>query len=79
MSEARRREHPEGQDGAADAILDLTGVRAALDAGQLGVWAWDLRANRLAWSTNLTDVHGPAEHNVDGVFFVTLDEPMVET
>ncbi|HEY7663707.1 MAG TPA: GAF domain-containing protein [Xanthobacteraceae bacterium] len=44
----------------------LEGFRAALDAGQVGVWSWDLRSNRLTWSTRLEDVHGRHEDSVEG-------------
>jgi two-component sensor histidine kinase len=40
---------------------DLELLRSALDAGRLGLWSWDLRSNRLTWSTDLEDFHGTLE------------------
>jgi two-component sensor histidine kinase len=51
--------------------LDLEALRAALDAGRIGLWSWDLRTHRLTWSTHVHDFHGRAEHGADGV--LTLD------
>jgi PAS domain S-box-containing protein len=44
----------------------LDAFRSALDAGPAGIWSWDLRANRMMWSTRLEDLHGLAEDSMDG-------------
>jgi PAS domain S-box-containing protein len=53
------------------ALPDLETFRAALDAGRIGVWSWDLRSHRLIWSTNLDDFHGRAEHGPDGALSIS--------
>jgi PAS domain S-box-containing protein len=53
--------HPEG---AADSGLDA--FRAALEAGKVGMWWWDLASDRITWSTHFEDVHGPSEAARDG-------------
>jgi two-component sensor histidine kinase len=50
--------------------LGLDSFRSALDAGPLGVWAWDLRAHRMTWSSNLADFHGMPDGKPDGTFQV---------
>jgi PAS domain S-box-containing protein len=47
-------------------LPDLDSFRSALDAGQVGVWSWDLRSNRMMWSTKLQDFHGLSDHSLDG-------------
>ena len=40
--------------GASDAVFpDLDLVRVALDAGQVGIWSWDVKSNAVQWSANL--------------------------
>ena len=41
---------------------------AAIEAARVNVWSWDLAANRVSWSANLDDVHGPSDGNPDGEF-----------
>jgi PAS domain S-box-containing protein len=33
-------------------------LRLALDAGSLGVWDWDIAANKLSWSERVYEIHG---------------------
>jgi two-component sensor histidine kinase len=44
----------------------LESFRSALDAGQVGVWSWDLRSHQMTWSTKLEDFHGIPENSIDG-------------
>jgi len=53
---------------------DLELFRSAIDAGRLGLWSWDLRTNRLTWSTDLEDFHGSPEGNLGGTFLITPAE-----
>ena len=51
--------------GLVDAHLSL-----ALEAGQMGTWEWDLRTNRVVWSSALERIHGlGAEHGGFGGTF----------
>jgi PAS domain S-box-containing protein len=53
---------------------DLELFRSAIDAGRLGLWSWDLRSNRLTWSTNLEDFHGSPEGNPGGTLVIAPAE-----
>ncbi|HYF20809.1 MAG TPA: ATP-binding protein, partial [Ramlibacter sp.] len=33
-------------------------LRLAVDAGQTGIWDWDITANRISWSDRVYDLHG---------------------
>jgi PAS domain S-box-containing protein len=52
------------------ALPPLEAFRSALEAGQLGVWSWDLHSNRMTWSSHLESVHGPPEGKLDGTFSI---------
>src|ERR1700754_5006491 len=45
--------------GPAD-FPDLDSIRVALDAGQIGVWSWDIKSNAMRWSGNLDGGMPPA-------------------
>jgi two-component sensor histidine kinase len=53
---------------------NLETFRAALDAGRIGLWSWDLRFNRLFWSTDLLDFHGRTESCADGSLSISPQE-----
>jgi PAS domain S-box-containing protein len=55
---------------ASPSPSDLRAFRSALDAGQVGVWSWDLRSHRLTWSTKLEDFHGRPEGTLDGALSI---------
>jgi PAS domain S-box-containing protein len=55
-------------------LPDLELLRSALDAGKLGLWSWDLRSNRLTWSTDLEDFHGTPEGRLGGTLTITAQE-----
>jgi PAS domain S-box-containing protein len=38
----------------------------ALQAGQIGIWTWDIASNRATWSTNIEDIFGLAKGSLDG-------------
>jgi PAS domain S-box-containing protein len=50
----------------SSSLPDLELLRSALDAGKLALWSWDLRSNRLTWSSNLEDFHGSPEGSRQG-------------
>jgi two-component sensor histidine kinase len=41
-------------------------VCVALEAGQIGVWSWDISSSKATWSSNLEDVCGLARGSLDG-------------
>jgi two-component sensor histidine kinase len=52
----------------ASSFPDLSAVRSALDAGNIGVWSWDVRSGRVQWSGNLEVIHDLAGGSFDGTF-----------
>jgi PAS domain S-box-containing protein len=62
---------PDGRptDKAAQEFFPNYGtVRAALEAGHIGVWCWDIAANAVTWSSNLEAIHGLPAGSFDGTF-----------
>ena len=53
---------------SASSVARLELFCAGLEAGQLGVWAWDIPSSRMTWSTNLEGWHGRPEKSLDGTF-----------
>ena len=53
-----------GQDERASSVARLELFCAGLEAGQLGVWAWDIPSSRMTWSTNLEGWHGRPEKSL---------------
>jgi PAS domain S-box-containing protein len=49
---------------------DLESFRSALDAGLVGMWSWDLRSNRMTWSTNFDTFHGRPVSGADGTLSI---------
>lgn len=43
-------------------------IRDALAAGQVGVWRWEVGADRIEWSPNLEEIHGKEPGTFDGTF-----------
>jgi PAS domain S-box-containing protein len=55
--------------GARDAVFpDPDVVRVALDAGQVGIWSWDVKSNAVQWSANLEGIHGAPTGSFEGNF-----------
>ena len=43
-------------------------LRVALEAGEIGVWSWDIVSNRVTWSSNLEAIHRLPAGSFDGTF-----------
>lgn len=52
----------------ASAFPDLASARVALEAGQIGIWSWDIKSNAVKWSANLKQIHGLSCGSCDGAF-----------
>src|SRR6267154_1479129 len=37
----------------------------ALEAGQIGIWSWDIQSNRATWSSNIEDICGLTKGSLD--------------
>ncbi|HZP25474.1 MAG TPA: GAF domain-containing protein [Dehalococcoidia bacterium] len=70
-TEALVRALPEG-DGALDLLARLGEQQPqftlAMEAGKMGLWQWDLTANRIQWTPGLEAIHGLAPGTFDGTF-----------
>ena len=60
---------PSGEDGTCN----LEVFCGALEAGQLGVWLWDIPSQQVIWSTKLEGWHGLPETISDGTFSLVPD------
>ncbi len=43
-------------------------VRAALEAGHIGIWSWDVATGKVTWSSNLESIHGLPKGVFDGTY-----------
>jgi PAS domain S-box-containing protein len=41
-------------------------LRLATQTGKVGIWDWDIAANRVSWTESLYRIHGLAPHEFDG-------------
>ena len=46
--------------------LDDERLRLAIEAGQLGIWDWDIEADRVEWSERVYELHGLAPGEFGG-------------
>src|SRR5260370_31311381 len=75
---SRRREN--GKKAANSLDLELSPqpplfpapelICVALEAGQIGIWAWDIRCNRATWSSNIENICGLTKGSLDGTKMV---------
>ncbi len=47
---------------------DFTTVAAALEAGQIGIWSWDIATNAVTWSSNVESMSGLPPGSFDGTY-----------
>jgi PAS domain S-box-containing protein len=72
MNSRRRKEREGGSSQSLEVgprqpfFPDPDLISVALEAGQIGVWSWDLRTQRASWSTNLADICGCSPDGLDG-------------
>ncbi len=43
-------------------------LRLALDAAQMGTWAWNIQTGEIQWSDNREAIHGMPPRSFDGTF-----------
>lgn len=43
-------------------------ISVALEAGNIGIWTWDIATNHVTWSTNLEDIHKLPPGSFNGTF-----------
>ena len=51
---------------AEEFVADVTTVRSAFEAEQIGVWSWDIDADEMTWSSNMEAIHGSSAGSFDG-------------
>jgi PAS domain S-box-containing protein len=49
-------------------------ISIALEAGQIGVWSWDIKSRRASWSSNIEDICGLAKGTLDATKMVLDNE-----
>jgi two-component sensor histidine kinase/PAS domain-containing protein len=50
------------------ALLDMESVHIALEAGQVGVWSWDIKTDAVKGSGNFKQIHDREPGSFDGTF-----------
>jgi PAS domain S-box-containing protein len=55
-------------EAAATYFPDFATVGAALEAGKIGVWSWDIAAKAVTWSSNMEAIHGLPPGSFDGSY-----------
>ena len=63
-----RREHEISGPQAEQPFPDLASMRVALEAGHIGVWAWDIKSNMVRWSSELERIHDLPAGGFEGAF-----------
>jgi len=69
-----QRTHEAASITLSDRISATTPLESfciGLEAGQLGVWSWDIPSSRMTWSTNLEGWHGRAANGHNAAFSLT--------
>jgi two-component sensor histidine kinase len=69
-------EQPEKEPGSPDvaaaagaaAFPDLPAARAAMEAGQIGIWSWDIDSGAVRWSGNMENIHDLPHGSFGGTF-----------
>jgi len=61
-------ELPRADETAAAFFPDFATVSAALEAGQIGVWSWDIATNMVTWSSNVETIHGLTSGTFDNTY-----------
>jgi PAS domain S-box-containing protein len=56
------------EEPAASFFPDFATVQVALEAGQIGIWSWDLATDAVTWSSNVESICGFSSKNLDGTF-----------
>jgi two-component sensor histidine kinase len=51
---------------ASEFFPDLAALRAVLEAAQIGIWRWDMAADKVTWSSNLEAMHRLPAGSFDG-------------
>ncbi len=65
---ARQPEQIPADEAATASFPDFATVRAALEAGHIGVWSWDIASNVVTWSSNVETICGVSPGGFDGGF-----------
>jgi len=55
-------------EGSAESLPDQESINLALQAGEVGIWSWGIKSNRIQWSGNLARIHGIRAEDFDGTF-----------
>jgi len=56
------------EETAKEFFPDLATIRTALEAGQIGIWSWDIASGKVTWSRNFEPIHGLLAGSFDGTY-----------
>ena len=56
------------EEGTASVFPNDDSIRVALEAGQVGVWSWDIKSNAVQWTANLETIHDLPPGGFSGTF-----------
>ena len=80
MTAVKSRQREDGTDTGNASPLEMSPrlpffpdpelICIALEAGQIGIWSWDIRSNQATWSSNIEDIYGLARGSLDGAKMV---------
>jgi PAS domain S-box-containing protein len=84
MTAVKSRQREDGTDTGNASPLEMSPrlpffpdpelICIALEAGQIGIWSWDIRSNQVTWSSNIEDICGLARGSLDGARMVLEDD-----
>jgi PAS domain S-box-containing protein len=57
-----------GDETASAFFPDFATVRAALEAGKIGIWSWDIATNVVTWSSNMEAIHSLSPGAFEGTY-----------
>ena len=70
----KKEPNPGHAGAAAEPFPDLTSVRAALEAGKIGIWSWEIGSDAIKWSGNFEAIHDLPAGSFDGTFSSFQDD-----
>ncbi len=67
-SKTREPDDRSAEETATEFFPNFATVRAALEAGHIGVWCWDIPTDKVTWSSNLESIHRMPAGSFDGTY-----------
>ncbi len=61
-------DHRPAENSAKEFFPDFATIRSVLEAGQIGIWSWDITTDKVTWSSNLESINRAAAGSFDGTY-----------